>query len=440
MSATTEIVRWKDLEDAWFAVRDDRRWIWPTAKIGDVLQRRKHAAASGDKPLGKITFSGELIEGATEASRPFRAAPGQIVWSKIRLAQGSVALVPQGSSFAVSAEYPTYEVDVSRVLPAFVLLFLRSTPFRMSLNPTGNTSKARISPAIFERQEVPVPPLEVQQELVDAYGKTVKSSLDLRRAATERRREAWKDFEAAIGFVAKGEAPARSMVVIASVSQLERWDVDNFYRVAASSEDEGPAAFNWPVVPLQTAATVSGGITKGPSNRPGKNARPYLRVANVRKGYLDLEEIKTIEVLPNQMQKARLEVGDILFVEGNGSLEEVGRSALWGGEIPDCTHQNHLIRARFDHTLVHPRFALAWFNSGPGRAYFTQVSRTTSGLNNLNVSQIRQAPLLLPPLDVQLNLAEKIWTVMDAADAEEAASRSAYDRAEEEFELSLIGY
>jgi hypothetical protein len=74
--------------------------------------------------------------------------------------------------------------------------------------------------------------------------------------------------------------------------------------------------------------------------------RPYLRAANVRRGNLDLTDLKTMEVTDAVAQALRLEAGDLLFVEGSGSLTEVGRCAHWSGEVANCIHQNSVVRAR----------------------------------------------------------------------------------------------
>jgi type I restriction enzyme S subunit len=422
MTTLFETVRWKDLSDGWLASNRDRSYNWPTVPLGAVLHRRHSHATAHHVPLGKITFSGELVPSETNASRPFAAEAGQIFWSKIRLAQGSVALVPPGSGYAVSNEYPTYEVDASQAYAPFVLQFLRSARFRATLAPTGNTSKARISPEVFERQEMPLPPLHTQQMMMDALQESLEAASSLRSDAVNRKGAAWASFESSIGAKARVARGAPPIVAIAAFMELERWDVANFTRLTEAKREAGHG-YPWPIVPLQSVGVIAGGVTKNPNNRPAAHARPYLRVANVRMGRLDLDEIKTIDVPPAQMNKVRLEVGDILFVEGNGSVEEVGRSAMWNGEIPDCTHQNHLIRARLDRTVVVPEFALAWFNSGPGKAYFADVSRTTSGLNNLNVSQIRNAPLLLPPVEKQIELSSVLWQALGKA--EEELNRSA---------------
>ncbi len=102
----------------------------------------------------------------------------------------------------------------------------------------------------------------------------------------------------------------------------------------------------WCWATIDEIAQVHGGIQKQPKRAPKQNAFPYLRVANVLRGRLDLSEIELMELFGNELETLRLQPGDLLIVEGNGSVTEIGRSAVWKGQIPDCVHQNHIIRVR----------------------------------------------------------------------------------------------
>ena len=98
-----------------------------------------------------------------------------------------------------------------------------------------------------------------------------------------------------------------------------------------------------------------------------KNHFPYLRVGTVQRGKLDLSRIERFELFDGELDRWRLKPGDLLIVEGNGSEDEIGRCAEWRGEIPDCVHQNHIIRCR----PIDPRlgdFTLRFLNSPDGIA------------------------------------------------------------------------
>ena len=126
-----------------------------------------------------------------------------------------------------------------------------------------------------------------------------------------------------------------------------------------------------------------------------KNKFPFLRVANVLRGRLDLDEIHEIELFAGEFEKLQLKEGDLLVVEGNGSRTEIGRSALWNGKIEGCVHQNHVIRVRLLEGL--PRFLNAYWNSPAGTHRVAKVAASTSGLYTLSVGKIASLPVPLPP-------------------------------------------
>src|SRR5690606_42146746 len=112
--------------------------------------------------------------------------------------------------------------------------------------------------------------------------------------------------------------------------------------------------------------------------------RAMLRVANVYQNRLDLSEIHETGVTESELERVLLNPLDLLVVEGNGSKEQIGRMALWRGEIPNAVHQNHLIKVR----LVEKRlveFLLWWFQSPNGRQMIENVASSTSGLYTLSI-------------------------------------------------------
>lgn len=163
-----------------------------------------------------------------------------------------------------------------------------------------------------------------------------------------------------------------------------------------------------PMVLIRDIAEVQGGlqVTSARKNQPVEV--PYLRVANVYRGRLQLDEIKTIRATSIEVERTKLAPHDMLIVEGHGNPNEIGRAALWTGEIAECVHQNHLIRVRFDPSKAVPAFVCAYLNSPGGRRHLVRAGKTTSGLNTISVSNVREAPIALPALTAQRAFAERL--------------------------------
>ena len=154
--------------------------------------------------------------------------------------------------------------------------------------------------------------------------------------------------------------------------------------------------------------TAIGGIAKG-RNLEGKPTQklPYLRVANVQRGYLDLTEVKELDVLISETSKYLLKLGDILLTEG-GDWDKLGRSTIWKEQIPHCVHQNHIFRVRLITSEILPEWVSYFTNSEQGQTYFKDASKQTTNLASINLSQLKACPIPLPPLAEQERIVAEL--------------------------------
>ena len=163
--------------------------------------------------------------------------------------------------------------------------------------------------------------------------------------------------------------------------------------------------------PLSEVAIITGGLTKNSNRNTFETKMPYLRVANVFYNRLDLREILKIGVKEEEIEKTLLQAGDLLFVEGNGSIEQIGRVAIWDGSIDPILHQNHLIKARFNNEIIAPEYALFYFMLQDGRQQIISKSVSTSGLNTLSVNKVSSLLLPIPPIALQNQFADFVQQV-----------------------------
>lgn len=160
-----------------------------------------------------------------------------------------------------------------------------------------------------------------------------------------------------------------------------------------------PAA--WPIMRLAQIAQVQTGVAKNGERKLKRPVElPYLRVANVQDGHVDLRDIKTIEVEAADVSRYRIEAGDVLMTEG-GDFDKLGRGTVWNGEISPCLHQNHVFAVRVDRSALLPEFLAAYCAAEPGRRYFLGCSKQTTNLASINSTQLKELPLPVPPLAEQ---------------------------------------
>lgn len=359
-----------------------------------------------------MTFAGELFLRGENEKRGykgplFKALPGDLIISKIRVGQGSFCVVGKDlDHVAVSPEYPVYTPDLEQVDASYLVLAFRTPEFLAQLtgSASGNTTKRRISPEFFQSRQIPLPSLDKQRVLAAKHRAALERAAVLESEADQTEARAMEAFEAALGFEPPAPLPDRP-VFVASFKDLDRWSHEAVLLSTLPLKNAEP---KFPIVELGSIGRVSYGLQKSPANRPGKNPRPYLRVANVQRWRLDLGEIKLIDVPDRDMPAYRLEDGDILLCEGN-SAELVGRGAIWSSEIADCVHQNHVLRVRMDASRVVPEFTLAVINSAFGQAYFRSQAKRTTNLASINSKEVSRFPLPLPPVNEQRSLVNALF-------------------------------
>ena len=188
--------------------------------------------------------------------------------------------------------------------------------------------------------------------------------------------------------------------------------------------------------PLSEVAIITGGLTKKSNRNIFETKMPYLRVANVFYNRLDLREILEIGVKEEEIEKTLLQAGDLLFVEGNGSIEQIGRVAIWDGSIDPILHQNHLIKARFNNEIIAPEYALFYFMLQDGRQQIISKSVSTSGLNTLSVNKVSSLLLPIPPIALQKQFGE----FFKQTDKSKVAVQKALDEAQLLFDSLMQKY
>ena len=193
-------------------------------------------------------------------------------------------------------------------------------------------------------------------------------------------------------------------------------------------EEHGVRMESWETRELAECFEIVSGIQKTPARSPKDNPVPYLTVANVYRGRIDLSDIRYFEVTSKEIEKLKLQDKDILIVEGNGSGNEIGRCAIWHNELPLCIHQNHIIRMRRKTADILPEYALHYLNSEAGKSIMRERSKTTAGLFNLSAGKIKTIPLPMASLDEQSEIIHLIDSLLEKEQWAKEPAEAALDQ------------
>lgn len=368
-------------------------WEWSTiGEVAEVNPRLSKADLSDDDPVSFVPMasvsaeSGQIDASDVQPAGPLKKksfrqfADGDVLVAKITPSmengKGAVARgLASGRGFG-STEF--HVLRPAAVEPDFLLHFVLQPCFRgnAARNMTGTAGQLRVPPDYLRQHRIPVPPLPEQRRIVAAIEEH-SSRLD-----------------------------AAEVSVVAARKRLEPLRRASAERLLSSQ------AWGWTT--LGEIADIRGGVTKDAKREREDDLIevPFLRVANVQRGYLDLDEVKVIRVPKAKARALELEVGDVLFNEG-GDRDKLGRGWIWEGQIDRCIHQNHVFRARLTSDQFEPRFVSTHGNTW-GRAWFEKNGKQTTNLASLNLTTLRRFPVPDAPRAEQ----RKIVAVLERVESE----------------------
>jgi type I restriction enzyme S subunit len=167
----------------------------------------------------------------------------------------------------------------------------------------------------------------------------------------------------------------------------------------------GSLPIAWELSDIGTEFAVQNGITLNEERRLRLKRHLYLRVANVRRYDLSLDDVQVLGVEETELAQRLLEHRDLLVVEGHADRMQIGRCALVSPEATGMTFQNHLFRLR-SRGRVRPEFGNLWMNSAYSQRYWNSRCGTSSGLNTINQRNLRQLVIPVPPEPEQRAISE----------------------------------
>jgi type I restriction enzyme, S subunit len=424
---------------------------WQTAALADVAEIVMGQSPSSSyyntdgKGLpffqGKAEFGDLYPEAVKWCTKPNKVAQKEDVLISVRAPVGPTNLAPSECCIGrgLAAIRPKDSIPSK-----YLLYYLRSIESDIEALGTGTTFKA-IAGKVLRSIPIPVAPPDQQQRIVAEIEKQF-SRLDEAVASLKRAQANLKRYKASVLKAAvEGKLteqwrkehtdvePASDLLKRIIAERQAKWKGRGKYKEPAALDTtnllELPHGWVWTT--LSVIAELKGGITKGQKRKPTDKLRmvPYLRVANVQRGFIDLTEVKEIEATEEEIAELALRKGDILFNEG-GDRDKLGRGWVWDGQIKECIHQNHVFRARLNSPDIEPEF-VSWHGNSFGQQYFFDEGKHTTNLASINMTKLSGLPVPLPSAAEQKQIVaevERRLSMVEELEAEVTTNRQRAER------------
>lgn len=291
-----------------------------------------------------------------------------ILYSKLRPNLNKV-VVPDRNGFSTSELLPL-KPNSKILCREYLALYLRSDSFvSWAISKTAGAKMPRLGTKALLDKEIPLPPLDEQRRIAATLDK-VTDLISKRRQQLDKLNE----------------------LVKARFVEMFGDTIINPHEL--------------PSVSLSNLANIVSGITKGRKTKGEELFEvPYMAVSNVKSGYIDWTTVKTIEATKSEIEQYHLQPFDVLMTEG-GDPDKLGRGAIIQNPPKDCIHQNHIFRVRVDSSCLLPQYLEEYLQHPKAKKYFLDCAKQTTGIASINMTQLRNLPVLLPSLEQQKKFSD----------------------------------
>ncbi len=391
---------------------------WDIVPLGNLCQRGRESVDPQEIPSTPYVSLGHMDSGdpklrdwgsSTEVkSSKRRFEPGDVLYGKLRPYLDKAVLAEMEG--VCSTDVLVFESKPDRTVPGFLVHLLHTNRFlNYAISTTSGTNLPRTRWTSLRNFKVALPPLPEQRRIAEAL-RTIQ------------------------------EAIAAQEDVIAAARELKRSLMERLFTYGPGSEpaptketDFGSVPASWDIEVLDECAYIQTGAAKGRRLDEAETINvPYLRVANVQDGFLDLEEIKYIPIRKSERERYSLQPGDVVLTEG-GDFDKLGRGFIWHNQIPNCIHQNHIFAVRVNQEVLSPEYLGYLVQSEYAKAYFLSVAHRTTNLACINKTKLGAFPVLIPSPEDQTDIVKSL----QAADAKITAEEQRKAALESVFQSTL---
>jgi len=350
---------------------------WKQVKFSEVVRLNKEtckdpAAAGIQRVIGlehlepgdlRVRSWAHVADGTTFTNR---VRPGQVLFGKRRAYQRKVA-VADFDAVCSGDIYVLESVDPERLIPE-LLPFICQTEafFEYAVGTSAGSLSPRTNWASLANYELPLPSIHDQRKILLALKAALKTSQS--------------------AFVAATAASAQEQALLASTFPLARHDAR-------------------PTIPLHKISRIRLGYKVSPVHKGDRAPKKIITVAQLQDGRIDASSAKEVTIPIAMVERYRPTPGDLLITEG-GNLDQLGRGAIWEGELEDCIFQNHVFSVSASPEKACPEYLEGLMRSPRGREFFLRYAKRTSNLASIDQGKVQSMPVPIASIQDQNEWAE----------------------------------
>lgn len=414
MSVLLQFARFKNFT-IWDVKRNLSSLIYSDYEIvtlGHYIQEEKTKIKPFESPnddfkiLGvsnKIGLFDNEIKKGKEINQAYKIVKdGFLAFNPYRINVGSIGLkTPKQKNDLISPAYVVFSCN-EKLLPEYLFLVFKTNTFNEIIKANTKGSVRQIlSYDILESLKIPLPPLEVQKEIVESYYKKLDLANQQLKEIEKKEKEIEEYLYKELGIEILSNNENNKILNFVRFKDLENWGVSKQNSIQFTTK------YNLKRLD-KCCYDFKNGVNFNKSQF-GKGDK-FVNIKDVYSNkYVDLKSLDRITIDKNKLQSNLLKNNDLVFVRSSVKYEGVGFPSLikLDNKNDEITFCGFVIKCSIDTNIINPDFLLFILRSSIFRNIVIERSNKST-ITNIAQPSLKSLDIPLPPLSIQNEIANYI--------------------------------
>lgn len=377
---------------------------YPIVKLGMHIQEESHKVKLADFPYEEFgilgvsnkigVFDAYKEKGANINQSYKKMEKGWLAYNPYRINVGSIGLrTEEHANEYISPAYVVFSCKKT-LIPDFLFKLFKTERFNKVINAsTTGSVRQNLTIDILKSLDIPLPPIEVQRNILNKFYEKQNNAQDLVFEIEQKQIEVEEILIKELHLEFPKEQKKKIGIYFSQFSEVSRWDL-------WVNEENGTSVKyrNGTLQELVIGSPMYGANVKSIDEETDVR---YIRITDINEDGTLNDDIVSAEKVES---KYLLEKDDFLIARSGNT---VGKTFLYKPFIGKAIFAGYLVKYKLNLQKIIPEYLLYFTKSKIFRNWIRSNQRI-SGQPNINGQEYLFSPIVIPPIDVQNEIVNRV--------------------------------
>jgi len=375
------------------------------------------------------------IEKGNKINQPYKLVKnGFLAYNPYRVNVGSIGLKTQSQLHdLISNAYVVFSCN-NNLLPEYLYRVFLTNVFNKIINDnTSGSVRQNLTFEILKNIQIPLPPLEIQNNLVEEYNNLVNLSKEQEERAKQLEQEIENYLLSELGIEIQKTEIKKGLQFV-SFKNVNYWGIDKLFGISKRVS-------NFDIIKLKDNKDIVKEAFRGKSPKYASNSNSkILNQKCIRWNEIEIEHAKSVDdTWLKSIKNNNFTAENDILINSTGE-GTIGRCSLITEPFSNLMYDSHVLLLRLNDEYFNQKYFTLLFNSKYIQNQINEVkSAQSTKQTELGLENLFKLEIPLPPLEKQNEIVENIEALRSEIKKMKYNAEANRAKAKENFEKEIFG-